>query len=116
MPVAVWNGTLIGGLSATTGADLAQLGFPVRDGLTWPTHDVSQTVIQYPPGHQAGAKAVQKVMPGATVQQVSGLSRIRILLGASAHTVSSGTPSPAPSSSAPAQSQTAAQDACHRAR
>jgi LCP family protein required for cell wall assembly len=116
VPVAVWNGTLIGGLSATTGADLAQLGFPVRDGLTWPTHDVSQTVIQYPLGHQAGAKAVQKVMPGATVQQVSGLSRIRILLGASAHTVSSGTPSPTPSSSATAQSQTAAQDACHGAR
>jgi LCP family protein required for cell wall assembly len=112
VPVVVWNGTLIGGLSATTGADLAQLGFPVKDGLTWPAHNLSQTVIQYPPGHQAGAKVVQHVMPGATMQQVSGLSKIRILLGANAHTVSSGTPSPA-SSSPGVQSQSAAQDACH---
>jgi len=112
VPLAVWNGTLIGGLSATTGADLAQLGFPVKDGLTWAAHDLSQTVIQYPPGHADGAKAVQKVMPGATVQQVNGLSRIRILLGANAHTVGSPAPSPAPSSSSGVQSQTAAQDAC----
>jgi LCP family protein required for cell wall assembly len=112
-PVVVWNGTLIGGLSATTGADLAQLGFPVKDGLTWPNHNLSQTVLQYPPGHQAGAKVVQHVMPGATMQQVSGLSKIRILLGANAHTVSSGTPSPALSSSSGVQSQSAAQDACH---
>jgi LCP family protein required for cell wall assembly len=112
VPVAVWNGTLIGGLSAASGADLARLGFPVKDGLTWPAHNLSQTVIQYPPGHQAGAKVVQHVMPGATVQQVSGLSRIRILLGANAHTVSLATPSPVPSSSSAVQSQTAAQDAC----
>ena len=50
----MWNGTLIGGLSATTGADLTRLGFPVKDGLTWPVHDISQTVIEYPPGTPPG--------------------------------------------------------------
>ncbi|HUY52004.1 MAG TPA: LCP family protein [Streptosporangiaceae bacterium] len=114
VPVDVWNGTLIGGLSAGTGADLTRLGFPVRAGLTWPVHDIAQTVIQYPPGHLADAKLVQHVMPGATVQQVSGLSKVRILLGASGYTVTSGTPSPSPAaSSAAVPSQTAAQDACH---
>jgi LCP family protein required for cell wall assembly len=114
VPVAVWNGTLIGGLSASTGADLARLGFPVQDGLTWPTHNLTQTVIQYPAGQLAGAKLVQRVMAGATVQQVKGLTKIRILLGANGSTVSSPAPAatPSPTSSA-VQSQTAAQDACH---
>ena len=114
VPVAVWNGTLISGLSGSTGTDLGNLGFPVQAGLTWPVHDLSQTVIQYPPGHEAGAKLVQQVMPGATLQQVKGLSRVRVLLGSSGYTVTSATASPAPSASSPpaVPSQTAAQDAC----
>jgi LCP family protein required for cell wall assembly len=113
VPVAVWNGTLIGGLSASTGADLARLGFPVQDGLTWPTHDLTQTVIQYPAGQLAGAKVVQHVLPGAALQQVSGLTRIRILLGTGGATVTAPTPAASPSASSPVQSQTAVQDACH---
>ena len=95
VPVAVWNGTLIGGLSGSTGTDLGNLGFPVQAGLTWPVHDLSQTVIQYPPGHEAGAKLVQQAMPGATLQQVKGLSKVRVLLGSSGYTVTSALASPA---------------------
>ena len=74
IPLDVYNGTLIGGLSAGTGADLTQLGFPVTAGLTWSSQDITQTLIEYPPGHQAAAKVVQAVMPGATLRQVSGLA------------------------------------------
>jgi hypothetical protein len=110
----VWNGTLISGLSGSTGTDLGNLGFPVQAGLTWPVHDLSQTVIQYPPGHEAGARLVQQVMRGATLQQVKGLSKIRVLLGSSGYTVTSpaGSPAPSASSSPAVPSQTAAQDAC----
>ncbi|MGD0926424.1 MAG: LCP family protein [Streptosporangiaceae bacterium] len=114
VPVAIWNGTLIGGLSATTGADLSKLGFPVQAGLTWPVDDISQTAIQYPPGDLAGARLVRKVVPGASLQQVKGLSKVRIVLGTNGYSVISGTttPNPAASSSGVASS-TAAQFACH---
>jgi LCP family protein required for cell wall assembly len=113
VPVAVWNGTLIGGLSASTGADLSRLGFPVKSGLTWPAHNVSQTLIQYPPGDLAGARLVRKVMPGGSLQQVKGLAKVRVLLGANGYSVTTGTPTPNPTSSTGVPSATAAQDACH---
>ena len=47
-------------------------------------------MIQYPPGHQAAAKLVHRYLPGATMQQVTGLAKIRILLGTSGYTVTSG--------------------------
>ncbi len=114
VPVEVWNGTLIGGLSASTGADLSRLGFPVKAGLTWPVHDVSQTAIQYPPGHLAGAELVRKVIPGGALQQVKGLTRVRVVLGTNGYAVTSGPAAPNPAASSPAvPSATAAQDACH---
>jgi len=127
VPVAVWNGTMIGGLSAGTGASLAKLGFPVQAGLTWQVQDLSQTVIQYPAGHEAAAKLVGHAMPGATLHQVNGLAKIRILLGSTGYTVSSsitgssgttgssgsGSSGGAGSSSSAVPSRTAAQDACH---
>ncbi|HEY9243216.1 MAG TPA: LCP family protein [Streptosporangiaceae bacterium] len=119
VPVAVWNGTMIGGLSAGTGADLAKLGFPVQDGLTWRVQNLSQTIIQYPPGHQAAARLVHRYLPGASTQPVTGLAKIRILLGASGYTVtstsggsSSSSSNSAGSGSPGAPSRTAAQDAC----
>jgi LCP family protein required for cell wall assembly len=120
--VDVYNGTLIGGLSADTGTQLAALGFRVdRSGLDWTSQNLTQTVVQYPAGQVADAKLVAKAMPGAGVQEVKGLPRIRILLGSNNHAVqsaasgasgSSGSGSPSPSSS-PGQQRTAAQDACH---
>jgi LCP family protein required for cell wall assembly len=114
VPVEVWNGTLIGGLSATTGGDLTRLGFPVKDGLTWPVHDISQTVIEYPPGDAAGARLVRKVIPGGSLKQVKGLAKVRVILGTTGYSVTSGTATPNPgASSTGVPSATAAQDACH---
>ena len=54
----VYNGTMIGGLSAATGTQLAGLGFRVHgSGLTWSSQDVTQTLIEYPAGREAGRPA-----------------------------------------------------------
>lgn len=117
----IWNGTLISGLSASTGQQLTTAGFAVnRSGLTWATHDIAKTVIGYPPGKLAAARLLHKALPGAELQKVSSLKRLRVILGATGYTVSSlpGTgaaPSPSPPAApgTPGQSQTAAQAACH---
>jgi LCP family protein required for cell wall assembly len=121
----VYNGTLIGGLSTDTGSQLTALGFRVTlSGVDWTSHDVTQTVIQYPAGQKAAAQLVGRVMPGAALQQVNGLSRLRVVLGQNGHAVTAQSP-PAPrprnsappgssQSSSPGQPKTAAQDACRR--
>jgi len=119
----VYNATAIAGLSADTGRQLAALGFVVhRSGIDWPGRPVTQTVIQYPTGHQAAARLVRQALPGAIMELVKGLPRVRILLGANGHAVTvaaSSTPSTSSQSSTssqdvqPGQPRTAAQDACH---
>ncbi len=120
----VYNGTAIAGLSGITGRQLAALGFVVhQSGVDWSTPTVARTLIQYPAGDRAAAQLVRQVLPGATLQRVKGLPRIRIVLGASGYTVSGAAPSPSPGTSSPAstsvqnaqpgQQRTAAQDACH---
>jgi LCP family protein required for cell wall assembly len=114
----VYNGTFIGGLSADTGDQLAALGFRVhRSGIDWPGQNLTQTVVQYPDGQQASAELVRQVLPGATLQQVKGLARVRVLLGVNGHAVTAPAPSTSStqsSSSSPAsQQKTAAQDTCH---
>jgi hypothetical protein len=109
--VDVYNGTMIGGLSASTGAALARLGFHVHSGLNWPAHDVTHSLIQFPPGQQAGARLLRAALPGATMSQASGLHRIRIVLGTTGSTVSSGSQGPAPAPAATG-SRSAAQAAC----
>jgi LytR cell envelope-related transcriptional attenuator len=110
--VDVYNGTFIGGLSANTGAKLGSLGFRVHGaGLTWPKQDLSQTLIEYPAGQKAAARLVHRVMPGATLRQVSKLARIRILLGTAGYQVSAGTPAASPNA-ATTKPTTAAQAAC----
>jgi LCP family protein required for cell wall assembly len=117
----VYNATTTPGLSADTGRQLAALGFVVhRSGVDWPGQQITQTVIQYPAGHQAEAQLVRQVLPGAIMELVKGLPRVRILLGTNSHTVTTTAPSttPGPSSTPsqnvqPGQQRTAAQDACH---
>ena len=121
----VYNGTTITGLSGITGRQLAAIGFTVhQSGLDWSSPTVARTIIQYPAGDRAAAKLVRQALPGATMQRVKGLPRIRIVLGASGYTVagaapspsparSSGPPSPAVQNAQPGQQRTAAQDACH---
>jgi LCP family protein required for cell wall assembly len=115
----VYNGTLIGGLSGSTGSQLAALGFTVhRSGVDWTKQNLTQTVIQYPAGQRASAQLVGQVLPGATLQQVTGLARVRILLGQNHHVISAPAPAAPASTSSPSntatpgQQRTAAQDAC----
>ena len=115
--VDVYNGTWTSGLSASTGRQLAALGFKVhRDGLNWPQHDVARTIIQYPAGQLAAAHVLQKVLPGATLQSAAHLARLRLILGASGSAVSSGPRSqsqqPGGTAAVPGQARTATQDAC----
>jgi hypothetical protein len=115
--VDVYNGTRLKGLSTATGTQLTNAGFSVhKAGLNWPVHNVAQTLIEYPAGQAAAARLLAKAVPGAALRVVAGLARIRLLLGANGHTVVAGAaPAAQPASSpigAPAQSRTAAQDAC----
>jgi LCP family protein required for cell wall assembly len=110
----VYNGTLITGLSASTGRQLKALGFDLhKAGLNWSSHDVPRTVIEYPPGHEDAAALVHQVLPGAATHAVAGLVRVRIVLGSAGYAVSGSAPSAGGSQPAvPAQAHTAAQDAC----
>jgi LCP family protein required for cell wall assembly len=117
--VDVYNGTLVGGLSATTGQKLAQLGFSVhKAGLNWPRHSVRQTVIEYPAGLAAEAAVLRTVLPGASMRTVPGLARIRLVLGAAGYAVTgqatahNRAPRAAGHSAMPGQQRTAAQAAC----
>jgi LCP family protein required for cell wall assembly len=116
--VDVYNGTLISGLSASTGSQLATLGFQVHlSGVDWTSQDIARTVIRYPAGQKPAAQLVQQVLPGAALEQVDGLARVQVVLGLSDHAVSApGASSPAsasPSPSPSASTKTAAQYACH---
>jgi LCP family protein required for cell wall assembly len=116
--VDVYNGTLIGGLSATTGRQLTSAGFSVhKAGLNWPVHNVAQTLIEYPSAQATAARLLAKAMPGAALRVIAGLARIRLVLGAGGHAVAAAAqpgaqPTPSPTG-APGQSRTAAQAACH---
>jgi hypothetical protein len=114
--VDVYNGTLIGGLSASTGAALSALGFQVHSGLNWPAHDITRSLIEFPPGQRAGARLLRTALHGAALSQTSGLPRIRVVLGTADHTVSGGSPAPAPAPASAAStatgSRSAAQAAC----
>ena len=111
--VDVYNGTMIGGLSSATGARLSQLGFHANSGLTWYQQDISQTVIEYPPGQQAAARLLHGALPGAKLTQKAGLHRPRVILGTSGYGLAASRPSaPASGGSNPAGAKTATQNAC----
>jgi LCP family protein required for cell wall assembly len=86
--IDVYNGTMISHLSADTGRELAGLGFRLHEaGLNWSTHDVSRTVIEYPPGQAASARLVRAALPGALLRAVRGLTLVKVVLGTSDHAV-----------------------------
>lgn len=112
----VYNGTQLSGLSTATGRQLSALGFHVvRSGLNWSSDTVARTVIQYPPGQATAATVLAKVLRGSAVQQVTGLPRIRLILGSAGHTVAGTSSGSGGNGAAPTQQHTAAQDACRRA-
>jgi LCP family protein required for cell wall assembly len=109
----VYNGTLIGGLSAGTGTQLAGLGFRVHgSGLTWSSQNIARTVIEYPAGKKAAARLVHRALPGATLRQVRGLPRIRVLLGSVGYQVAAPAPATAGPGGVSTRQRTAAQAAC----
>jgi LCP family protein required for cell wall assembly len=109
----IYNGTMIGGLSAGTGTQLAGLGFRVHgSGLTWPSQNITQTAIEYPAGGKPAAELVHRAMPGATLRQVPGLKRIRIVLGWAGYQIASPTSATTSPGGAGATKRTAAQAAC----
>jgi LCP family protein required for cell wall assembly len=110
--VDVYNGTRIRALSAATGRQLAALGFSVhRASLNWARHNLARTLIEFPPGHGAEARLLLKSLPGAAVRAVTGLTRIRLLLGSTGHAVSAAPPAEH-QAAIPGQQRTAAQAAC----
>ena len=69
----VYNGTLIGGLSAGTGRSWpGSASACTAPGSPGPASDIARTVIEYPAGQIASARLVRKVLPGATLRQVPG--------------------------------------------
>jgi LCP family protein required for cell wall assembly len=123
--IDVYNGTMITGLSARTGRELAKLGFHLdRATLNWANHDVARTLIEYPPGDLAAAQLLRAVLPGAAIRASNGLKLVKIVLGGSGHSVTGAAPaSHVPTRSASTSTagaipttgrqKTAAQDACH---
>jgi LCP family protein required for cell wall assembly len=109
--VDVYNGTLIGGLSSSTGALLSRFGFHVRAGLTWPHENIGQTVIEYPPGQRAAARLVHGALRDATLKKHKGLTRVRVVLGTIGYQVTGPSQGGSPVSGQ-IKARTAAQNAC----
>lgn len=115
--VAVQNGGAVPGGATAASTALTAQGFLV--GAPSDTTTTSATVVEYPKGSEAQAKAVANVVPGATAVLSSTATGVTLVLGADGHTVASagagsGTPAsaaPAPATakaSAPAESATPA--------
>jgi hypothetical protein len=95
--VTVLNGTGEPGLATAQAQALDDLGFSAevdRSGTT-----TKLTTITYPAGLEAQAKAVAAVVPGAVVAPSSSGTGVTLTLGPDGHRVSTGTASPASSSS-----------------
>ncbi|GAB3574075.1 LCP family protein [Leifsonia lichenia] len=77
--VTVLNGGSTNGAAGTATATLAAAGF--KTGTAGDANTQPTTVIQYPSGQEAQAKAVAAYLPGASVQQTSSVSGVTVVLG-----------------------------------
>nr|WP_283810113.1 LCP family protein [Leifsonia sp. C5G2] len=107
--VTVLNGGSENGAATTATQTLAGAGF--HTGAPGDASSRATTVIQYPSGKEAEAKAVAAYLPGASVQQTSDVSTVTVVLGedgimpaapgaggsAGGGNAGSGAPAPAPS-------------------
>ncbi|PYY47508.1 LCP family protein [Curtobacterium sp. MCBD17_023] len=112
--VSVLNGAGTPGGATTASSALTAKGFVV--GAPGDAPSTSTTVVEYPAGTEAQAKAVAAVVPGATPVVSTTVSGVTLVLGTDGHTVS--TPAPAPAdgaSSAPAAAPSAASHAAEPA-
>ncbi|MGN8050926.1 LCP family protein [Curtobacterium sp. 22159] len=85
--VSVQNGGSTPGGATAASAALTAKGFVV--GAPSDTTTTSATVVEYPKGSEAQAKAVADVVPGATAVQSSTVSGVTLVLGTDGHTVAS---------------------------
>ena len=76
----VLNGTQTAGLAGANAARLRALGFGV-DVVDSAPDLASTTVVEYRPGQQPAAKAVQARVPGAQLIETSSVSRVTLVLG-----------------------------------
>jgi LCP family protein required for cell wall assembly len=107
--VTVANGSGVDGDGARVSGDLGALGFTTGEPTT--ASPASTTVVEYPAGSEAQAKAVAEAVPGATPILVPTATSVRLVLGSDGVTTASepalsapGTaqPDPAPEHVAPA--------------
>jgi hypothetical protein len=78
--VDVLNGTSVARLAARNATQLKQLGFHTNTVDSTPS-PATTTAVEYPPGHEAQAKAVVAVVPGAKPVATSDVSRVTVVLG-----------------------------------
>jgi len=100
--VAVLNGAQTPGAAGTASAALTAKGFVV--GAPGDTTTTGTTVVEYPAGSEAQAKAVVAAVPGALAVASTTVSGVTLVLGTDGHTVAaaaaSGATSTAPSPAA----------------
>lgn len=77
--VTVLNGGSQNGAATTATQTLAAAGFATGTPGDADTHP--STVIQYPAGKEAQAKAVAAYLPGASVQETADVSTVTVVLG-----------------------------------
>lgn len=77
--VTVLNGGSENGAATTATQTLAAAGF--HTGTPGDASSRATTVIQYPAGKEAQAKAVAAYLPGAAVQQTGDVSTVTVVLG-----------------------------------
>jgi LCP family protein required for cell wall assembly len=77
--VTVLNGSGTSGAAATNSATLKKAGFTTGTPSTVPNR--SATTIQYPASQAAQAALVARYVPGATLEAVTGVSNVTLVLG-----------------------------------
>jgi LCP family protein required for cell wall assembly len=78
--VDVLNGANVYRLATRNAHQLKQLGFKIDVIDSTPT-PITTTVVEYPAGHAAAAKAVANATPGAKLVETSAVSRVTLELG-----------------------------------
>jgi LCP family protein required for cell wall assembly len=108
--VDVLNGADVYRLAGRNAKQLRKLGFRV-DVVDSTPNPITATVIQYPTGRAAAAKAVAAVVKGAKLVQTSAVARVTLSLGTDGRQVTGLTPRPvapvAPTAVNPSSARTA---------
>jgi len=74
--IRVFNGAGVAGLGARAAGDLAARGFAVTGPAeNWTATDLSRTVIRYDARYTETVKTLAAALPGATLEEVTGLGR-----------------------------------------